>query len=175
MDQKRIGAFIAQCRREKNLTQMQLAGLLGITSQAVSKWENGLSVPDSSMLVSLAEELDISVSTLLGEVVQEESLNEGNLKSISEKLEIINLQLIKRSEMRMRTIRYFSISVCTIIVTVFIAFAAINSEYLTWSFNNPELAVAGTFLHGFEFLFVRLAPFVFIGSVIGIIVTYKKR
>ncbi len=175
MDQKRIGAFIAQCRREKNLTQMQLAGLLGITSQAVSKWENGLSVPDSSMLVSLAEELDISVSTLLGEVVQEESLNEGNLKSISEKLEIINLQLIKRSEMRMRTIRYFFISVCTIIVTVFIAFAAINSEYLTWNFNNPELVVAGTFLHGFEFLFVRLAPFVFIGSVIGIIVTYKKR
>ena len=175
MDQKRIGAFIAQCRREKNLTQMQLAGLLGITSQAVSKWENGLSVPDSSMLVSLAEELDISVSTLLGEVVQEESLNEGNLKSISEKLEIINLQLIKRSEMRMRTIRYFFISVCTIIVTVFIAFAAINSEYLTWNFNNLELAVAGTFLHGFEFLFVRLAPFVFIGSVIGIIVTYKKR
>lgn len=175
MDQKRIGAFIAQCRREKNLTQMQLAGSLGITSQAVSKWETGLSVPDSSMLVSLAEELDISVSTLLGEVVQEESLNEGNLKSISEKLEIINLQLIKRSEMRMRTIRYFFISVCMIIVTVFIAFAAINSEYLTWNFNNPELAVAGTFLHGFEFLFVRLAPFVFIGSVIGIIVTYKKR
>ncbi|MEE0737514.1 MAG: XRE family transcriptional regulator [Lachnospiraceae bacterium] len=102
-------------------------------------------------------------------------MNEGNLKSISEKLEIINLQLIKRSEMRMRTIRYFFISVCTIIVTVFIAFAAINSEYLTWNFNNPELAVAGTFLHGFEFLFVRLAPFVFIGSVIGIIVTYKKR
>ena len=64
MDQKRIGAFIAQCRREKNLTQMQLAGLLGITSQAVSKWENGLSVPDSSMLVSLAEELDISVSSV---------------------------------------------------------------------------------------------------------------
>lgn len=61
------------------------------------------------------------------------------------------------------------------IVTVFITFAAINSEYLTWDFNNPELAVAGTFLHGFEFLFVRLAPFVFIGSVIGIIVTYKKR
>ena len=97
MDQKRIGAFIAQCRREKNLTQMQLAGLLGITSQAVSKWENGLSVPDSSMLVSLAEELDISVSTLLGEVVQEESLNEGNLKSISEKLEIINLCLLYTS------------------------------------------------------------------------------
>ncbi len=43
MDQKRIGAFIAQCRREKTLTQMQLAGSLGITSQAVSKWETGVS------------------------------------------------------------------------------------------------------------------------------------
>lgn len=171
----RINEIIKEKRLEKGYTQEQMAELLGITAPAVNKWEKGLSVPDSSMLVSLAEELDISVSTLLGEVVQEESLNEGNLKSISEKLEIINLQLIKRSEMRMRTIRYFFISVCTIIVTVFIAFAAINSEYLTWNFNNPELAVAGTFLHGFEFLFVRLAPFVFIGSVIGIIVTYKKR
>ena len=113
------------------------------------------------MLVSLAEELDISVSTLLGEVVQEESLNEGNLKSISEKLEIINLQLIKRSEMRMRTIRYFFISVCTIIVTVFIAFAAINSEYLTWNFNNPELAVAGTFLHGFEIFICKISTVCF--------------
>lgn len=166
---------IRNLRKAKGLSQEELAIKLNVVRQTVSKWETGLSVPDSSMLVSLAEELDISVSTLLGETVQEESLNEGNLKSISEKLEIINLQLVKRSEMRMRTIRYLFISVCTIIVTVFIAFAAINSEYLTWNFNNPELAVAGTFLHGFEFLFVRLAPFVFIGSVIGIIVTYKKR
>lgn len=43
MDQKRIGAFIAQCRKEKNLTQRQLAELLEITNQAVSKWENGVS------------------------------------------------------------------------------------------------------------------------------------
>lgn len=43
MDQKRIGAFIARCRKEKNLTQMQLAETLGITNQAVSKWENGVS------------------------------------------------------------------------------------------------------------------------------------
>ena len=43
MDQKRIGAFIALCRKEKSLTQMQLAELLGITNQAVSKWENGVS------------------------------------------------------------------------------------------------------------------------------------
>ena len=119
--------------------------------------------------------MDTSVSTLLGETVQEESLNEENLKNISEKLEVINLQLAKRSEMRVRTIRCLLIIVCVIIVAIFIAFAAMNSEYLTWNFNDPELAIAGTLLHGFEFLFVRLAPFVFIGSVIGIVFTYRKQ
>ena len=112
---------------------------------------------------------------MLGETVQEECLNEGNLKNISEKLEVINLQLAKKSERRMWTIRYLLIFVCVLIGVVFIAFTTMNSEYLTWDFNNPELAIAGTVLHGFEFLFVRLAPFVFISSVIGIIVTYRKR
>ena len=112
------------------------------------------------MLVLLAEEFDTSVSTLLGETIHEESLNEGSIKNISEKLEVINLQLAKRNEMRVRTIRCLFITVCVIIVVVFIAFAGINSEYLTWNFNDPELAIVGTLLHGFEFLFVRLAPLV---------------
>jgi len=166
---------IRSLRKTKGLSQEELAIKLNVVRQTVSKWEKGLSVPDSSMLISLAEELNTSVSTLLGETVQEECLNEGNLKNISEKLEIINLQLAKKSEMRIRTIRYLLISVCAIIVVVYIAFAAMNSEYLTWDFNNPELAIAGTLLHGFEFLVVRLAPFVFIGSVIGIVFTYRKR
>ena len=126
------------------------------------------------MLVSLAEELDTSVSTLLGEAVQEDSLNEVNLKNISEKLEVINLQLAKRNLMRIRTVRYLLISLCTIITVIFIAFVTMNSEYLTWNFNNPELAIVGTLLHGFEFLFVRIAPFVFVGSIIGIALTYKR-
>lgn len=126
------------------------------------------------MIILLAEELDTSVSTLLGETVQEECLNEENMKSISEKLEVINLQLAKRSEMRIRTTRYLLISLCTIIVIVFIALMVIESEYLNWDFNNPELAIAGILLHGFEFLFVRISPFVFIGSIIGIVLTYKR-
>lgn len=148
---------IRNLRKAKGLSQEELAIKLNVVRQTVSKWEKGLSVPDSSLLVSLAEEFDTSVSTLLGETIQEESLNEGSLKNISEKLEVINLQLAKRSEMRVRTIRCLLIIVCAIIVVVFIAFAAMNSEYLTWDFNDPELAIAGTLLHGFEFLFVRLA------------------
>ena len=166
---------IRNLRKAKGLSQEELAIKLNVVRQTISKWEKGLSVPDSSMLVLLAEELDTSVSGLLGETVQEECLNKGDLNSISEKLEVINLQLAQRSEVKIRTIRYLLILVCAIIVVVFIALAAVNSEYLTWDFNNPELAIAGTLLHGFEFLFVRLAPFVFLGSVIGIVLTYRKR
>ena len=166
---------IRNLRKAKGLSQEELAIKLNVVRQTISKWESGLSVPDSIMLVSLAEEMDTSVSALLGETVQEECLNEGNLKNISEKLEVINLQLAKKSEMKIRIIRYLFILVCAIITVVFIAFAAMNSEYLTWDFNNPELAIAGTLLHGFEFLFVRLAPLVFISSVIGIVFTYRKR
>ena len=81
---------IRNLRKAKGLSQEELAIKLNVVRQTVSKWEKGLSVPDSSLLVSLAEELDTSVSTLLGETVQEESLNEGSLKNISEKLEVIN-------------------------------------------------------------------------------------
>lgn len=124
---------------------------------------------------TLAKELDISVSILLGETVQEYCLNEFDLKSISEKLESINLQFAKRSEMRIKVIRYLLISLCAIITIVFIAFATMHNEYLNWDYNNPELAVAGTMLHGVEFLFVRFAPFVFIGSLIGVVFTYRKK
>ena len=96
------------------------------------------------------------------------------MKSISEKLEVINLQLAKRSSMRIHTVRYLLISLCAIITIIFIAFAAMNGEYLTWDFNDPELAIVGTLLHGFEFLFIRLAPFLLTGSIIGIAFTYKK-
>ena len=64
MDQKRIGAFIAQCRKEKNMTQMQLAERLEITSQAVSKWENGRGMPDMSLLQPLCDILGISLNEL---------------------------------------------------------------------------------------------------------------
>lgn len=126
------------------------------------------------MLISLAKELDTSVSILLGETVQEYCLNEFDLKSISEKLESINLQFAKRSEMRIKVIRYLLVSLCAIITILFIAFATMHSEYLNWDYNNLELAVAGTMLHGVEFLFVRFASFVFIGSLIGVVFTYKK-
>lgn len=164
---------IKKLRKSKGLSQEELAIKLNVVRQTVSKWENGLSVPDSSMLIALAEELDTNVSVLLGETIEE--YGPDDLKTISEKLEVINLQLAKKSMAKIKTIRWVLISLCVLMVIIFIAFAVINGSYLNWDFNNPELAVAGTILHGFEFVFVRIAPFAFIASVIGILITYKKR
>ena len=166
---------IKRIRKSKGLSQEELAIKLNVVRQTVSKWENGLSVPDSSMLIILANELDTTVSELLGEPVAEPTPDD--LKIISEKLEVINLQLAKRSITKVKTIRWILISLCAVIVVIFIALASTNSFYLNWNYNynDPELAVAGTILHGFEFLFVRLAPIVFWTSVVGIVVTYKKR
>ena len=164
---------IKKLRKSKGLSQDELAIKLNVVRQTVSKWENGLSVPDSSMLILLADELDTSVSVLLGENVRDNSLDD--IKTISEKLELINLQLAKRSVARVKTVRWVFISLCTLIVMLFIFLAVMNSSYLDWNYNDPELAVAGTILHGFEFIFVRFAPIAFFASVIGIIITYKKR
>ena len=166
---------IKRIRKSKGLSQEELAIKLNVVRQTVSKWENGLSVPDSSMLIILANELDTTVSELLGGPVAEPTTDD--LKILSEKLEVINLQLAKRSITKVKTIRWILISLCAVIVVIFIALASTNSFYLNWNYNynDPELAVAGTILHGFEFLFVRLAPIVFLTSVVGVVVTYKKR
>ncbi len=152
---------IKRIRKSKGLSQEELAIKLNVVRQTVSKWENGLSVPDSSMLIILANELDTTVSELLGEPVAEPTTDD--LKILSEKLEVINLQLAKRSITKVKTIRWILISLCAVIVVIFIALASTNNFYLDWNYNDPELAVAGTILHGFEFLFVRLAPIVFLG------------
>ncbi len=164
---------IKNLRKSKGLSQEELAIKLNVVRQTVSKWENGLSVPDSAMLIALADELDTSVSELLGETVTEPAADD--LKTISEKLEVINLQLAKRSMARIKTIRWILIALCILILLIFAALAAINGSYLNWDYNDPESAIAGTLLHGFEFVFVRLAPIVFLASVAGIIFTYKKR
>ncbi|NLM19632.1 MAG: helix-turn-helix transcriptional regulator [Clostridiaceae bacterium] len=164
---------IKNLRKSKGLSQEELAIKLNVVRQTVSKWENGLSVPDSSMLIALSDELDTSVGVLLGEPVTEPM--QDDLKTISEKLEVINLQLARKSMDKVKTIRWILISLCTLIVVIFIILASMQSSYLAWDYNNPELAVAGTIMHGFEFVFVRLAPFAFIASVIGIVITYKKQ
>ena len=62
MDQLKIGKFIAECRKQKQLTQLQLADKLGITDKAISKWERGIAMPDASLMLDLCSILGISVN-----------------------------------------------------------------------------------------------------------------
>ena len=73
MNQEKTGAFIAQLRKESNMTQVQLADELGVTNKAISKWENGNGFPEVSLLLPLCNELEITVNELLsGERVSED-------------------------------------------------------------------------------------------------------
>ena len=79
MDQIKIGQFIARCRKNKNMTQMQLAEKMNVSDRAVSKWENGRSMPDTSIMLELCALLGITVTDLLnGEVVTMDNYNEKN-------------------------------------------------------------------------------------------------
>lgn len=77
MNQEKIGKFIAECRKDKNLTQLQLAEILGVTDRSVSKWENGRCMPDLSLFKPICTELDITINELLsGERIEKELYQE---------------------------------------------------------------------------------------------------
>ena len=125
------------------------------------------------MLISISEVLETPVSTLLGETVIETEAD--SLKAISEKLEVINLQLAQRKTTERKIVRWMLISLCAIIVMVFAALGILNSPYLGWDYSDPETAVLGVAFHSFEWLFVRAAPIIFIAAIIGIFFTFKKK
>lgn len=163
---------IKSIRKSRGLSQEELAIKLNVVRQTISKWEQGLSVPDSEMLISISEVLETPVSTLLGENISEPKIDD--LKVISEKLEIINLQLLQRKNARRKMIHWLLISLFAIIIIVFISLILLNSPYLNWDYNEPENAVLGVTSHLFEWLFVRIAPIILIVSIVGIVLTRKK-
>ena len=164
---------IKTIRKSKGLSQAELAIKLNVVRQTISKWEQGLSVPDSNMLISLSEVLETSVGTLLGETVTEPEVD--GLKVISEPLQIINLQLARRKTTRRKVFHWSLILLCVAIVAILALLIVINSPYLGWDYSNPETAVVGVTFHSFEWLFVRAAPIIFIGAAVGIFLTREKR
>lgn len=125
MDQIKIGKFIAACRKQANLTQMQLAEILNITDRAVSKWETGRSLPDSSLMLPLCEVLNISVNDLLcGEVIPMENYN----KEMEHQL----LEMVKEKEQadkRLLSLEVFigitaTVSLCAFLgIAIFVSMA----------------------------------------------------
>ena len=124
------------------------------------------------MLISLSEVLETPVSTLLGETVIETEAD--TLKAITEKLEVINLQLAQRKITGRKIIHWSLISLCAIMVIVFAILLALESSYLGWNYSDPETAILGVAFHSFEWLFVRVAPMILVGAIVGIFLTRKK-
>ncbi len=163
---------IKSIRKSKGLSQEELAIKLNVVRQTISKWEQGLSVPDAEMLISISEVLETPVSTLIGENISESKIDD--IKVISEKLEIINLQLSQRKDEKRKIAHWLLISLFIIIMIGFISLILLNSPYLNWDYRNPENAVLGVAFHSFEWLFIRIAPIILIGLIIGIFLTRKK-
>ena len=163
---------IKAIRKSKGLSQQELAVKLNVVRQTISKWEQGLSVPDSDMLIALSKALETPVSILLGETVTEPTVDD--LKVISEKLEMINLQFAQKTTARRKMVHWLLISLGIVIVIIFRLLTMLNSPYLGWDYSDPETAVIGVGFHVFEWLFIRLAPVVLIGAVVGIFLTRKK-
>ncbi len=116
MDQIKIGKFIAERRKKANLTQLQLAEKLNITDRAISKWENGKAMPDSSIMLDLCNVLSISVNDLLsGEVVTMENYN----KELENKL----IEMVKEKEQADK--RLLSLEIFVGIVVSVILFAMV--------------------------------------------------
>ena len=127
MDQVKIGKFIAKCRKNKNLTQANLAEKLNITDRAISKWENGKSMPDSAIMLELCEILNISVNELLsGEKI--------DMKEYNENLEKNLLEMIKQKEeadKRLLTLEIF-IGVLVSIIFLSLVFVASFVNMKNW-------------------------------------------
>ncbi len=136
MDQIKIGKFIAECRKKQNLTQMQLAEKLSVTDRAVSKWENGKSMPDSAIMLSLCIALSISVNDLLhGEVVSVDNYNKE-----SEKLLI---EMVKQKEESDKKLLSLEILIGTFSIIILLGFTFVASFFQMEDWLRIVFIVAG--------------------------------
>lgn len=127
MNQVKIGKFIAECRKKNNLTQMQLAEKLNITDRAISKWETGKGLPDSSIMLDLCSELGISVNDLLsGEMIE--------MKNYNESVEKILLDMVKQKEEADKRLLALEIviGVLSMIILLSLTFVASFIEMEEW-------------------------------------------
>ncbi|MBP3799452.1 MAG: helix-turn-helix domain-containing protein [Bacilli bacterium] len=113
MNQEKIGKFISEKRREKHLTQSELAEKLGITDRAISKWENGVCLPDAGTMPELCKILDITINDLFsGEKV--------DTKKNEKKLEQNLLEMTKMKEEKDKQLLNLEIIIGIVLVTFFL-------------------------------------------------------
>ena len=148
MDQIKIGKFIAECRKKNNLTQMQLAEKLNITDRAISKWENGKAMPDSSIMLELCSELKISVNELLcGEVIKMDNYNEKAEQNL--------LEMKKQKEDVDRLLLRLEIIIGVIVVAAFLVILGV-AAYANMADDIRYIIIVAAAIPFFAVMFVLL-------------------
>jgi transcriptional regulator with XRE-family HTH domain len=132
MDQIKIGKFIAETRKERNMTQLDLARKLGVTDRAVSKWENGRGMPDISLIKPLCDELSVSVNELFcGERIREENLTQKAEENI--------VNTLKYSKKKIKKVMVFFISAIATVMSVIILIATLFAVDINRMRNNKPV------------------------------------
>ena len=134
MNQLKIGKFIADCRREKKLTQLQLAEKLGITDKAISKWERGIAMPDSSIMLELCSILGISVNELL-------SGEKMNMENQTAKTEDLLIEMTKKEELLRKKLYIRSRVLYFIMMFNLVLVAAIFRVDEFWGINRVSFLI----------------------------------
>ena len=132
MNQERIGIFIAELRKEKKLTQIDLANKLGITDRAISKWENGRGLPDLSLLTPLCEILDVSINELL-------SGSRLDKKDYQEKLEKNIINTIDYTDKKIRKTKKIFIIILSVIIMFIVLFMVMYGIDINRMRNNKSV------------------------------------
>ncbi len=127
MNQEKVGKFIAACRKENGYTQASLAEKLGITDRAISKWENGKSLPDASIMLELCELLNINVNELL----TGEHIIMDNYKDIAEK----NLVEMRKKEEKAYKVVMAVIVFAIVLLLIWFAGQNIGEDIGTFIYN----------------------------------------
>lgn len=167
-----LGDNIKALRKSQGLSQQELAVKLNVVRQTVSKWEQGLSVPDADMLIELAQACHTSVSSLLGEPTS--PFEEHDVTVIANKLEVINLQLARKNAQNKRILHLTFIAGALMVVAFSATMLFYQSAYLTWDYSDQETAVLATLAHSGEWIFARIAPFAFLGCILGAYFTRRR-
>ena len=154
MDQIKIGKFILNCRKEKGITQEQLAEKLGVTSKSISRWENGNTMPDYTLLKDLCNELDININELLfGEKIKENDYMNKSEENL--------IKLRKQIDKRKKLLTIISYIFMAIIIITFILNIVLNRIFLddrhwniiryTFLYSGITLVIVSIILELFKF------------------------
>ena len=159
---------IKNLRKAKGLSQEELAIKLNVVRQTVSKWENGLSVPDSELLIKIAEELETSTTVLLGETVKLDE--DSEMKAIANKLAIINEQIARHNECRRKTLRAVFM-IASVVATCAVLGGLIRVIYFQIAMNdiNTSISIIGG-SDGPTSIFVTSATFQIMPFILSLVV-----